>query len=72
MPEVSEEGEQVLKSKVSRPAGVHVAGLRAVLPYSDGVTPATGSFAGPAVLCSRGGRPACIVPMYILSILFQH
>lgn len=60
MPEVSEEGERVLKAKVS-----WAAAGNSCSPVNVSPTPFK-LFAGPAILCSRGGRSACTVPMYIL------
>lgn len=63
MPELSEEGEQVLKAKVSWAADVETV----VTAYSQSlvILPVDLS-AGPALLCSRGCRPACALPVYLL------
>ena len=70
MPEVSEEGDQVLKAKVflcsycaSRNGG---NGMRPVPIYQA-------FFAvGPAILRSRSSGFACIVSLYLLPLLLQH
>ena len=61
MPEMSEEGERVLKAKVSWANGVQAVGKQQLL-----VTLPIELCAGPAILCSRGGRSARTVSMYIL------
>ncbi len=76
MPEMSEEGEQVLKAKVSTrfvQAGqtselqhLTMSVFMTLLPDPE-VKPA-----GPAILCSWGCGPPSPVSVYIVPVLLQH